>query len=160
MTKTLTAKGIGAPDFIQESREVIYTIDTNILTEFTDALAKNAVERENIAGLQSNRVLISHISVQSVQQLNLQVILYATDAFEESDIALDRFTGTVLFNLPYYGFQQTESQWRMEQDVAIDYEDLDETKELHIVLKNLSPTAKIAGASGYMKLTFHCANKG
>lgn len=160
MGKALEAKGIGAPDFIQEAREVIYTIDSNILTQFTEALAKNAVEREHLTGLQSNRVLISHISVQAVQQLNLQVILYATDQFEESDISLDRFVASVLFNLPYYGFQQTENQWRMEQDVAIDYEDLDLTKELHVVVKNLSPTAKIAGASGYVKLTFHCANKG
>lgn len=34
------------------------------------------------------------------------------------------------------------------KNISLPYEDLDKTKELHIVLKNLSPTSKEAGADG------------
>lgn len=34
------------------------------------------------------------------------------------------------------------------KNISLPYEDLDKTKELHILLKNLSPTAKEAGADG------------
>jgi len=36
--------------------------------------------------------------------------------------------------------------------IDLPYEDLDGTKELHIVLKNLSPTTKGAGADGEVKI--------
>jgi len=157
MGKTLTARGIGAPDFIKELRSVIYSVVSDKDVNFTEQLIKNAVERENITGLRSNRVRISKISIQADQQLLFEVLLYGTDAFEESDLDDDRFIASVELNLPTYGFQQTTSQWRLDiENLNIDYIDVDSTKEIHAVLRNLSPTTKNAGATGEVKLEFLC----
>lgn len=159
MAKALTARSIGAPDFVKELRHVIYTIASNKDTQFTEAIAKDGVERENLVGLLSNRVRINRISIQSDQQLFYEILLYATDEFESADIGLDRFVASIEFNMPIYGFQQTTSQYRMDLgNLNIDYEDLDETKELHVVLVNRSPTSKSAGPDGDVKVEFLCEN--
>ena len=160
MGKILTAKGIGAPDFVKELRTVIYTVSSDKDLHFTDALTKNAVERENITGLRSNRIRISKISIQADQQLLFELLLYGTDLFEEADLDKDRFIASVEFNLPKYGFQQTTDQWRLDiEDLNIDYVDVDETKEVHVVLRNLSPTSKNAGATGEVKINFLCESR-
>ena len=160
MGKVLTAKGIGAPDFIKELRTVIYTVSSDKDIHFTGELTKNAVERENITGLRSNRIRISKISIQADQQLLFELLLYGTDKFEEADLDEDRFIASVEFNLPMYGFQQTTGQWRLDiENLNIDYLDVDETKEIHAVLRNLSPTSKNAGATGEVKLDFLCESR-
>ena len=160
MGKALTSRGIGAPDFVKELRTVIYTISSDKDIHFTDGLAKNAVERENIAGLRSNRIRISKVSIQADQRLLFEVLLYGTDLFEETDLDEDRFIASVEFNLPKYGFQQTTDQWRLDiEDLNIDYLDVDETKEIHVVLRNLSPTSKNAGATGEVKVEFLCESR-
>ena len=157
MGKVITARGIGAPDFVKELRTVIYGVPSNKDVHFTEALVKNAVERENLTGLRSDRVRISKISIQAAQQLLFEVLLYSTDDFEESDLDTDKFIASVELNLPTYGFQQTESQWRLDiEGLNIDYIDVDKTKEIHAVLRNLSPTAKSVGAAGAVKLEFLC----
>ena len=160
MGKPLVARGIGAPDFVKELRTVIYTIASDKDLHFTGELAKNAVERENLEGLRSNRIRISKISIQADQQLLFEVLLYGSDDFEESDLDNDYFIGAVELNLPTYGFQQTTSQWRLDiENLNIDYVDLDGTKEIHAVLRNLSPTAKNAGSTGEVKLEFLCESR-
>ena len=157
MGKVLVARGIGAPDFVKELRAVIYPVVSDKDVHFTGALIKNAVERENITGLRSDRVRISKISIQADQRLLYEVLLYGTDDFEESDLDDDRFIASVELNLPTYGFQQTTTQWRLDiEGLNIDYIDVDKTKEIHAVLRNLSPTTKVAGASGEVKLEFLC----
>lgn len=160
MAKSLTARGIGAPDFVQELRTVIYTIPSDKDSHFTEELAKNAVERENITGLRSDRVRIPKISIQADQQLLFEVLLYGTDLFEEEDVDTDRFIAAVELNLPTYGFQQTTNQWRLDiENLDIDYIDADGTKEIHAVLRNLSPTSKNAGETGEVKLEFTCESR-
>jgi len=160
MGKALTARGIGAPDFVKDLREVIYSVASDKDTNFTELIAKNGVERENLVGLLSNRIKISKVAIQADQQLFFQVLLYATDLFEEADMDVDKFVASLELNLPVYGFQQTTSQWRMELDnLDINYEDLDLTKELHVVLVNLDPTSKVAGASGEVKVEFLCVSQ-
>ena len=160
MGKVLIPRGIGAPDFIKELRTVIYPITSDKDLHFTEELVKNAVERESLEGLRSNRIRISKISIQADQQLLFEVLLYGTDLFEESDLDTDRFIASVELNLPTYGFQQTTGQWRLDiEDLNIDYVDVDGTKEIHAVLRNLSPTTKIAGATGEVKLEFLCESR-
>lgn len=160
MGKEITARGIGAPDFIKELRTVVYTISTDKDAHFTSELAKDAIERENLTGLRNNRIRITKISIQSDQRLLYEVLLYGTDLFDESDLDEDRFIASVEMNLPTYGFQQTTSQWRLEiTNLNIDYIDVDSTKEIHVVLRNLSPTTKNAGASGEVKLEFLCESR-
>lgn len=160
MVKSITARGIGAPDFVKELRTIIYTLSSNKDVHFTDQLAQNAIERENLTGLRSNRLRISRISIQSDQQLLYELLLYGTDAFEESDLDSDRFVASVELNLPTYGVQQTTSQWRLDLlNLNIDYIDVDSTMEIHAVLRNLSPTTKNAGATGEVKLDFLCESR-
>lgn len=160
MGKALTAKGIGVPDFIRELRTVIYSVPSDKDSHFTGQLAKNEVERENISGLRSNRVRISKVSIQADQRLLFEVLLYGDDIFEEADLDEDRFIASIEFNLPVYGFQQTTGQWKLDiPNLNIDYVDLDSTKELHVVLRNLSPTTKNSGATGEVKLEFLCESR-
>ena len=160
MGKALTAKGIGAPDFVKELRTVIYTITSDKDLHFTGELIKNAVERESLEGLRNNRIRISKVSIQSDQRLFYEVLLYGSDDFEESDLDNDYFIGSVELNLPIYGFQQTTTQWRLDiENLNLDYVDLDGTEEIHVVLRNLSPTTKIAGATGEVKLEFLCESR-
>lgn len=159
MPGPLTPRGVGSPDFVTDLRQLIYTVSSNKDTHFTEYLAKNSVERENLTGLRSNRIRISHITIQSTQQLLFQLILYGTDAFDESDLADDRYVADVELDMPHYSLQQTTSQYRMDLDVDINYEDIDETNELHIVLKNLSPTAKSIYPTTEIKIDFHCESR-
>ena len=155
MGRVIEAKGIGAPDFVKELRPTIYTITTDKDTHFTEAIAKNGVERENLVGLRTDRICIKRVTIQADQQLFFEVLFYGTDLFEEADLDDDRFVGSVELNLPIYGFTQTEAQYRLDIDnLNIDYEDKDKTKELHVVLKNLSPTDKNLGATGKVKIEF------
>jgi len=152
MAKSITGKGYGAPDFVKELRPAIYTVSTDKDTQFTDELAKNSIERENISGLRENRVCVVKASVQSDQLLRYGLFLYATSDFEESDIDLDKFVSYIEFNLPLYGIQQTGGQYRMDVNgLEIDYIDESEAKQLHLVLKNLSPTTKNQGSTGEVK---------
>ena len=160
MGKELIARGIGAPDFVKELRTVIYPITSDKDVHFTGEIAKNAVERESLEGLRGNRIRISKISIQADQRLFFEVLLYGSDDFEESDLDNDYFIGAVELNLPIYGFQQTTTQWRLDiENLNIDYVDLDGTKEIHTVLRNLSPTSKNAGATGEVKLEFLCESR-
>jgi len=160
MGKSLVAKGIGAPDFVKELRTVIYTIASDKDTHFTEELIKNAVERENIPDLRTNRIRIPKISIQADQRLFFEVLLYGSDDFEESDLDNDYFVAAVELNLPVYGFQQTTGQWRLDiENLNIDYVDVDKTKEIHAVLRNLSPTTKNAGATGEVKVDFLCESR-
>lgn len=160
MGKELIARGIGAPDFVKELRTVIYTIPSSKGTHFTDELVKDAVERENLTGLRNNRIRIAKISIQADQQLLFEVLLYGTDLFEEADLDEDRFIASVELNLPTYGFQQTTGQWRLDiKNLNIDYVDVDSTKEIHVALRNLSPTTKNAGDTGEVKLEFLCESR-
>ena len=160
MTKTLTAKGIGAPDFTKELRTVIYTISSDKDLHFTDTIAQNGVEKENITGLRSDRIRISRITIQSDQRLLFQVLFYGKDTFEQADMDDDSFIDAVELNLPQYGIQQTTNQWRLDvKDLDVNYVDQDGTKELHVVLKNLSPTDKNGGATGEVKIDFLCESR-
>lgn len=156
MPKALTAKGIGAPDFVKELRSSVYTVSSDKDQHFTEALVKNAVERESITGLRSDRVKITRVTIQSTQQLHFQLLFYRTDQFDEADIGDDQYVERIDLNLANYGIQQTTSQWRLDVSTGIEYEDSDKTKELHVVLKNVYPTTKIAGASGELKVDFQC----
>ena len=160
MPTSVVSKGIGAPDFTKELRTVIYPVVSDKDSHFTEALAQNEVEQENLTGLRGNRVRISRMSIQADQQLFFEVLLYGTSDGPQADLDTDRFVGSVQFNLPIFGFQQTTGQWRLNIDgLDIDYVDIDGTQKIHAVLRNLSPTSKNAGATGEVKLEFSCESR-
>lgn len=160
MAVEVTGKGRGAPDFVKEFRQSIYIIDTDPGLHFTGALAQGVSEGEDITGLRTDRIRINEITIQSDQQLKYLLMIYRKDTKEESDLDDDSFLSAIEFDLETYGIQQDTSQWKMSiSDVDLDYMDDDETKELHLVLVNLSTTTKNAGADGNVKFSFLCETR-
>lgn len=126
------------------------TIRSDKDTHFTEAIAQNAKEDENIAGLLSNNIRITKVAIQSDQQLDYRLIFWATDQFDNTDLDVDDFMAEREMDLTAYGFRIAgANQWYMELDnLGIQYSDDDATHELHISLQNLSATGKNAGATG------------
>ncbi len=141
---------------LTKDTKVIYTLSTDKDVEFTGAIVQNAVEQENLAGLASNRIRITGISIQSDQQLDYRVILFNKDTFANADLDIDTFAEEQELDLLSYGFLIAgASQYYMVVDgLAIDYDDEDGTHEIHVALQNLSATAKNAGATGEVVLKF------
>lgn len=131
-------------------KQVFYAVRSDKDDHFTGALAQNAKEDENLAGLLSNKVRIVGISLQSDQQLHYKVLFWKTDDFDDSDLDKDTFCGEIDVDLAMYGIQLGGAgQWYLDvRGVVLDYEDEDGTNELHISLLNKDATAKNAGATG------------
>ena len=131
-------------------KSVFYTLRSDKDNHFTGALATNAKEDENLSGLLGNKIRIVGVALQSDQNLDYRVIFWKKDSFDDTDLDLDRFCGEVELDLPTYGYQIAgANQYYLDmRGLDIDYEDEDETYELHISLMNLSATGKNAGATG------------
>lgn len=136
--------------------ETFTTINSDKDTHFTGAIAQNAIEEENIAGLVANKIKIVGLSIQSDQQLDYRVIFFGKDTFADADLDVDAFTSEQELDLPSYGWRIAGAgqYYMVVNGLSIDYEDQDGTQELHVALQNLSVTAKGAGATGEVVLRF------
>lgn len=132
---------------------VSYTIKSDKDSNFTTAIAVNAKEDADLAGLEANKILITNVEVLSVEQKHYRVLFYKTDGFDDADLDVDSFIGIVDLDLTTNGFQIAGAgKWLWDEKVGrgngLEYEDLDATNELHISLQNLGIGAKTAGAGG------------
>lgn len=134
----------------------VYTLRTTSTVEFTGAIVTNATEEENIAGLVANKVRITGVAIMSDQQLDYRLIFFGSDTFANADPDVDRFVNEVELDLPSYGFQIAGAGlWYMAVNgLEIDFQDADNTSELHVALQNLSAAAKIAGVGGEIVVIF------
>lgn len=130
--------------------KITYRLRSDKDSHFTGAINQNATEEENLTGLIANKIRITGVSVQSDQSLDYKLIFFKTDGFADTDLDLDTFASEQEMDLPSYGWRIAgANQYYMAVDgLAIDYQDDDETHELHVALQNLSATAKNAGATG------------
>lgn len=119
-------------------------------THFTGALVQYAKEDENLTGLLANKGRITGITLQADQRLHYKLLVWYKDGFDDTDLDLDMFCGEIDVDLSIYGIQIAgANQWYLDiRGLHLDYDDLDESKELHISLFNSDPTAKAAGATG------------
>jgi hypothetical protein len=104
-----------------------------------------------LTGMASNKSRIKRIKTESMQNLDWEWQLYNKDTFEDVDLDLDAYDGSVY--LDSLGGKQLAGANQYYYDSGpIDqpYEDLDGTFELHIKLVNRSAVAKIAAAPGYI----------
>ena len=126
-----------------------YSLRSDKDTHFTGAIAQNAKEDENLAGLLTNKIRIVGISLQSDQNLSYRVILWKTDGFEDVDLDLDTFCAEVVIDLPVNGYQIGGAvQYYLDmRGLDIDYEDEDASLELHVSLMCLTAEGKDAIAS-------------
>lgn len=135
--------------------ERIEIISTQSTLHFTGAIALNSHETENINGLTENRYMIRAVNIQSVQPLKYQLIFWGSDGFDDTDLDVDSFLDSVELDMSTSPAFQINgiNQYRLNSgDLAILYEDYDNTKELHISLQNLSATSKLAGSSGAVQI--------
>jgi len=135
-----------------ERIEIYSTVST---IHFTGSIVMNAHETENLTGLASNRYMIRAVNIQSVQPLKFLLEFYGTDGFNNTNIDIDSFIDHVELDMTAYPAFRVDNANQYKLNVGaleILYEDYDITKELHMSLHNMSPTAKIASALGAVQI--------
>ena len=132
-----------------KAETIVYTIRSDKDANFTTAIAVNAKEDENLAGLASNKIRIKRVRAQADNNLNWEWYMWSTDGFEDADLDIDSFRGRY-YHDSLNGVQiAAANQFYYDSGPTdITYEDLDGTFELHIALANRSGVAKTAGAAG------------
>lgn len=122
--------------------------------EFTGAIAVNAKGDENLAGLAANKVVITDVMFEGVENLQFYLLFWSTDAFENADLDLDTFLGFVDLDIPNNGFQiGAANQYYLNvTDLNLHYEDEDATNELHVSLLCRTAAGKQAAAAGEVKV--------
>lgn len=135
-------------------KQAFYTIISDKDDHFSEEIAQNAKEDESLVGLLSNKIRIVGLAIQSDQQLHYRAIFWRKDTFDDTDLDKDAFVSEQELDLTAIGFQiDGADQWYAAlTSLNIDYEDEDETSELHVSLQNLSAASKNAGATGEVTL--------
>ena len=138
------------------AKQNIYTLSTDKDTHFTGALVQYAKADEDLAGLVSNKLRFTSIAVEADQNLDFWLIFWSKDTKDDTNLDLDAFRGAIEFDLSTYGIRPGGAgQYYLSlEDVNLDYDDEDGTKEIHMSLYNADATAKNAGATGETKFTF------
>ena len=72
-------------------------------THFTEAIAKNGSEQENLTGLVSNRIIITEVTIIADQPLHYLLQFFSKDTFAQSNLVDDKFVGSVDVNVPILG---------------------------------------------------------
>jgi len=103
MSKILTSRGEGSPDYIIIKRPKLSVVRSDKSLNFTGALAKNESEEENLTGLVSNKIRITQVSIHSDQELHFQLQFFSKDTFTDPDLDVDTFVGAVELDLSKYG---------------------------------------------------------
>jgi len=125
-------------------------------SHFTSALAYQAKEDENITGLLASKIRILDIAIQAKQALNFSLMFWKKDTFGNTDLDEDTFIGAIPLDLSKFGKQVagTGQYYMSLEEIGLDYEDEDETDELHVSLYNADATAKSAGTAGQIVCYF------
>lgn len=120
---------------------------------FTDGLAANAAENENLVGLSANEGVIESIAIISTENRAWELDLYATDGFRNADLDLTRYLGSVRF-AEGDGIQVAGAGpfYYDASNLGLPAIDSDGTRELHVALVNRSLLAKTAGAGGKLSV--------
>lgn len=134
----------------EERKQIVSDKDTH----FTGAIAQNANEQENLTDLESNDITIVSVGIQSDQALKYRLWFYETDGFDDTNLDDDYFLDFIDLDLVTNDERLGGANQRYfaVHGLNIDYTDRDASNELHVVLENLSATAKNAGATGEVKL--------
>ena len=124
-------------------------------TYFTDALAQDVSENENIP-INGAEITIVNISLYAKEQLKFRIWFYSRDTFAVNDLL-----GFIDFDLPTTAITKvigaTTYYYYNISDVDLAYRDADSTSdvdsELHIQVENKSVAGKTAAAAGKMQIS-------
>lgn len=139
---------------VVQKPEKIHTLSTVSTLHFTGAIAMNAQEMESIAGLLGNKINIKGVNAQSMQELKLRLIIWASDEFDNTNLDTDSYVSDVVldFTDELSAFRiASAGQYRLDVgglDIPLTTENL----ILYCSLQNVSPTSKLAGSSGAVQL--------
>ena len=131
-------------------------ISTDKDEHFYGAIVQNAIEEEDITGLLSNKITITRITIQAKENLAFDVMFFSKDSFADTDLDDDTFLGFEKLDIPTYGIRIAgANQYYLDvSGINFEYEDEDESKELHIALRCRTAAGKTAQVAGEVKLTF------
>ncbi len=151
-------------------RGSVYPIHSDPTLHFTEALAQNAYEVENIrleesiAAGRHCRSILRHVTIVSVQALAWEVVLFNRRAFAVDILGNSSFLASWRFsadNGKQYGTSTLYHYHASNIDLPYwDADFIDQTLprdhqggNLHVMVVNRSLTAKSAGAAGAVRLT-------
>lgn len=133
----------------------LVTVRSDKDSAFTDAIAQNAQESENItlpgAFTAGSRARLRSINVISLENLAWELWLFANNRFITDVADID-----LVFPRGRWGWAATDGAriagagpyYYYIDGLDIAYQDLDMFQQLHIMLVNRSAAAKTAGANG------------
>ncbi len=151
--------------FAVEKSETPYTLSSTSSTagtSFTNALAMNYMQTIDLPGLVANKIKIIAVNGQSKQNLKYRLIFWSSSTANNTDLDTDKYVTDVVMD-----FTDTLSTFQIDtggglvNQYYLDvsglealYEDEDSTVTLHVSLQNMSPTAKLSGATGAVQFDF------
>ncbi len=139
--------------------EKIETYNSISTVDFIGAIPINAMITSNITPpLLSNKYTIRGINIQSVQQIDFDLIFFSSAVFDTPGVLdTDTFLDSAELDMTVFPTFRINNlnQWRLAiSDLVILYEDTDLTNTLHVGLLNLGPIPKLAGAAGAVQIDF------
>lgn len=129
-------------------------------THFSGALAQNAAESESLTGFSDVSGVIEQVSLISDQNLDWELMFFATSGFDDADYDADFFLGAVRFvaadgkqiaGVGGYYYCTANMALPFEPITYIDKTSVDagnNSGSIYCVLVNRSATGKNAGATG------------
>jgi hypothetical protein len=139
--------------------EKIETYYSSSIFDFIAAVPINGMAIANITPpLLANKYTIRGINIQSVQQIDFDLIFFSSAIFDTPGVLdTDTFLDSVELDMTAFpAFRiNNANQWRLAvSNLVILYEDTDLTNTLHVGLLNLGPIPKLAGAAGAVQIDF------
>ena len=126
---------------------------------FTGALNQNAKEDESLCvdsekdNIGINTMEIVQVCVQSEQNLDWNIMLWGSNGYDNTDLDKDYFIDYIKFSKAMGRQIGGANQWYYGiTNVSVGYYDRDGLSQIHLSLANKSSTAKIAGASGAVRI--------
>jgi len=146
----------------------VVPVKTDATTQFTSALAVGEQETENvslaaISALPQAPCIVKAISVSSVQNLAFDLVFFAKDTFQQAAPNDEYFVARIAYTAAIGTQSVTGGLYEymtLPVNFSYPYVDLDGTQELHVGLVVRGATAKLAGASGALSVTFWCEPMG
>jgi len=129
-------------------------IQTDKYIHFTQELLQNQCENE-ILNLPTNKCVIDGITIQSKQPLNYKLIIFGNNYFNNSNMNIEKFIGSIDLNLTQSQTFRIDNsnQYRLNsEDLRIFYQDYNETNKLYISLMNMSTAPKVSGIDGDIQI--------
>ena len=141
-------------------------VKTDKDANFTDALVQNAKEDEILdkdideQPFEYAEFEVCQVTIVSDQQLHYELYFWSSDDFDDTDLDVDSFLGSVDLDLPVSGKQvDGAGPYRLDVEISprVNIIDLTDSKKIYVSLVNRSATAKNTGATGEVVVTLALA---